>query len=69
VLLSPALFDNNNNNNTEVESGVPYEELFADVLCPPYLQRQLQLIWENENESDSAFYVIMEVIDSLVDDE
>jgi hypothetical protein len=32
--------DKNDNDNTEVESGVPYEELFADVLCPPYLQQQ-----------------------------
>jgi hypothetical protein len=69
-LLSCSDYSNNNNssnnNNIDVESGAPYEELFADVLCPPYLQQQLQLLWETE-ESDSAFHVIKEVIDSLAD--
>ena len=45
----------------------PYEEMMSEVRCPSYLSRKLQQLWITEDET-SPYWVITEVLDSLVND-
>lgn len=46
----------------------PYEELLADIRCPLYLKVRLNHLWACCENVDDPFYVIREVIESMMDD-
>ena len=45
----------------------PYEELLKDVRCPSYLAERLRKLWL-VSDSDSQYYILNEVVQSLDDD-